>query len=330
MRTKRKLAPRHAPAQRLMQLRGLFLAGNGLTVYDIADRLGITIRSAARYLESLKATGFALFDERQGKRKVWRVAESGRQFTIPLSLSQMTALYLSRQVFDFMKGTGLREDLDDLFRKLQSHLGRRDRAAVRNLDRKLYDVNEAPHLYEGHADHIDDIITALLREERLEVKHESSGGQEKRYLFDPYTLVVYRKGLYLAGFSHAHKEVRTLALDGFRDVRRCRGDNFEYPAGYHPARRYEDAFGIIGGPASDVRIWFSAKVAPFVKRRRWHPNQVIKPGADGGIELSMVVAGTTELLSWVLGFGAEAEVLAPVELRHSVRAAHVEAARLYR
>ena len=319
---------RHAPARRLMQLRSLFVSGQALSVYDIAERLDISVRSATRYLDSLRESGVALYEERQGKRKVWHVVESGRRFSIQLSLSQMIALCLSRQTFDFLKGTGLQDDLDELFNKLQVHLGRKDRAAVRNLDRKLFDVNEAPHIYEGRADHIDDIITALLREERLEVKHESTGGREKRYLFDPYTLVVYRKGLYLAGLSHAHKEVRTLALDSLRDVRRCRGEEFEYPADFHPAKKYEDAFGIIAGPAVTVRIWFSAKVAPFVKRRRWHPKQAIKT-ADGGVELSMVVAGTTELLSWILGFGAEAEVLVPAELREAVSAAHAQAAARY-
>lgn len=312
-----------------MQLRALFAAGEGLTIYDVADRLQISLRSAARYLESLKETGFGLYEERQGKKKVWREVESGRRFSIPLSLPQMIALCLSRQVFDFLKGTGLREDLDDLFDRLQAHLSRKDRVAVRNLDRKLFDVNEAPHRYEGRADHMDDIVTALLREERLEVKHESTRGREKRFLFDPYTLVVYRKGLYLTGRSHTHDEVRTLAVDGFRDVRRCRGEKFEYPDDYVPARFFADTFGLIRGPVVDVRIWFSAKVAPFVKRRRWHPSQSIKPGAEGGLELSMRVAGTTELLSWVLGFGAEAEVLSPPDLRASLREEHLAAGARY-
>lgn len=309
-----------------MQLRALFAAGEALSVYDVADRLQIAVRSAARYLESLKETGFALYEERQGKRKVWRQVESGRRFAVPLSLPQMIALCLSRQTFDFLAGTGFREDLDELFAKLQAHLGRKDRAAVRNLDRKLYDVNEAPHIYEGRADHMDDIVTALLREERLEVTHESSGrGQAKRFLLDPYTLVVYRKGLYLTGRSHAHNEVRTLALDGFRDVRRCRGENFEYPKDYEPSKIFADAFGIIGGPPAKVRIWFSNKVAPYVRRRRWHPTQTLKHVGGGEVELSMNVLGTTEVLSWVLAFGGEAEVLEPSELRGAVLAAHAAA-----
>jgi predicted DNA-binding transcriptional regulator YafY len=43
----------------------------------------------------------------------------------------------------------------------------------------------------------------------------------------------------------------------------------------------------------------------------------------------MEVGGTAELRSWVLSFGAGAEVLEPEALREEVRAELREAARLY-
>jgi predicted DNA-binding transcriptional regulator YafY len=39
-----------------------------------------------------------------------------------------------------------------------------------------------------------------------------------------------------------------------------------------------------------------------------------------GIELTMEVSGTVEVLSWVLGFGDKAEVLEPGALRDQVAA----------
>jgi predicted DNA-binding transcriptional regulator YafY len=71
-----------------------------------------------------------------------------------------------------------------------------------------------------------------------------------------------------------------------------------------------------------VRVWFDDKVARYVRRRMWHPTQRFKrtSGARGGIEMTMEVRGTVEVTSWVLGFGATAEVLEPPELRAAVRA----------
>ena len=70
-------------------------------------------------------------------------------------------------------------------------------------------------------------------------------------------------------------------------------------------------------------------VARYVQRRRWHATQEIKKVA-GGIELTMEVAGTVELTSWVLGFGDKAEVLEPENLREQISAELGRAATRYR
>ena len=77
------------------------------------------------------------------------------------------ALFLSRRVFEFLKGTGFKEDLDDVFARLEATLKRKDFVAARNLDGKVFDANEAPHLYGERLEDVNDITTALVREERL-------------------------------------------------------------------------------------------------------------------------------------------------------------------
>ncbi len=211
---------------------------------------------------------------------------------------------------------------------------------MRNLDRKVFDVNEARHLYEGRIEDVNDIMTALLREDRLRVTHEGVSGGRKTFVLEPYTLLVYKKGLYIAGRSLAHQAIRTFALDGFREVEWRKGDRFEYPADYRPEQLTEGAFGLIRGEPTRVRILFDAKVARYVQRRQWHPTQSFKPtpaaagkrtpAARGGVELTMDVHGTVEVVSWVLGFGDKATVLEPASLRAEVAAEVTRAARNYR
>jgi predicted DNA-binding transcriptional regulator YafY len=83
---------------------------------------------------------------------------------------------------------------------------------------------------------------------------------------------------------------------------------------------------IRGREAARVRIWFDEKVARYVQRRQWHPSQRFRRAA-AGIEMTLDVQGTTELVSWVLGFGDKARVVEPEALRLEVgrelaRAAH--------
>ena len=329
-----KLVPapvaRYAPAARLHQLRALLDGPEGVSIYDVAERFGVNPRTALRYLQALLRAGEPLYEELAGKRKVWRLMPTARRQSITLTTAQMIALFLSRRVFDFLAGTGFKEDLDDVFAKVEATLRRRDFVAVRNLDRKVFDVNEARHLYEGRLEDVNDIMTALLREERLRVTHEGVSGGRKTFVLEPYTLLVYKKGLYLAGRSERHNEVRTFALDGFVEVEWLRGQRFEYPADFRPEQLTEGAFGLIRGKeASRVRVRFDAQVARYVQRRMWHPTQRFRRLRDGGVELTMDVRGTVEVVSWVLGFGGTAEVLEPASLRRAVAEDAARAARRY-
>jgi len=319
---------RYAPAARLHALRAMLDASEGVSIYDVAERFGVAPRTALRYVQALARAGEPLYEEMVGKRKVWRLMPTSRRQSITLTTAQMVALFLSRRVFDFLAGTGFKEDLDDVFAKLEATLRRKDAAAVRNLERKVFDVNEARHLYEGRIEDVNDIMTALLREERLRVRQEGAP-----FVIEPYSLLVYKKGLYLAGRSERHGgEVRTFALDGFREVEWLRGQTFEVPPDWRPEQITEGAFGLIRGKeATRVRVWFDEKVARYVQRRMWHPTQRFRRagGARGGIEMTMEVRGTVEVVSWVLGFGGTAEVLAPPALRAAVAAELADAVKRY-
>lgn len=310
----KKTFGRYSPTRRFEEVRALLNSSGGASIYDISERLGISVRTAIRYLRALEDSGERLYDELEGNRKVWRLMPSAREGLLTLSTSQMVSLFLSRRVFDFLEGTGFKEDLDEIFHQLEAHLKRKDFVAVKNLDRKLFDVNEAPFFYEGRIEDVNDIITALIREERINATHNSVGRGQKEFTLDPYTLLVYKKGLYIAGYSHHHKNVRTFGLDGFRSVDWKKGEKFEYPADFQPAKLVEGSFGLFTGTPTLVRVFFDDKVAKYVKRREWHPSQKIEK-VNGGIILALEVHGTLELMSWVLGFGEKAEILEPESLR---------------
>lgn len=306
----------YAPSARLLAVRAMLNTSSGATVYDVMERCGVSLATAKRYLAALQAAGDPLFEETDGHRRRYRLQPSARVETLTLTTQQMVSLFLGRRVFDFLDGTGFKEDLDDVFEKLGTMLRRKDFVAAQNLDRKLFDVGEAPHRYAGKVEHVDALVTALLREERLDVTYQSPGRPASRFVLSPYTLAVYKKGLYVIGHSDKHQEVRTFSLGGFRRIVWRKGDGFVYPRDYEPQSRFAGSFGIFaGGKPGRVRIRFAKEVAPYVLRRRWHPTQRARDLGDGAVEVSFRVAGLEELKSWVLGFGDRAEVLEPATLR---------------
>ena len=83
----------YAPARRLHELKLLLNNSGGVTVYDIADRLKTSVRTALRYLRALDRAGEPLFEEKDGRRKVWRLKPNARHESITLTMSQMIALF---------------------------------------------------------------------------------------------------------------------------------------------------------------------------------------------------------------------------------------------
>jgi proteasome accessory factor B len=327
---KKKSVDHYSPSRRLHQVRALLNLAGGVSVYDIAERLKVSSRTASRYLSALHLADEPIYEdtETQAPRKVWRLAAGARSNTITMSTQQMFALFLSRRVFDFLAGTGFKDDLDDVFARLEVTLQKKDYVKTRDLELKIYDVNEAPHIYEDRAEDVDDIVTGLIENQRLRVRHDSVGKGKTPFVVDPYTLLIYKKGLYLVCNSHHHGEIRTFALDGFRSTERLKDQRFEYPADYHPTKRFGGNFGLFGGAPQLVRIFFQEKVSRFVRRRQWHPTQKVQK-VPGGIELTMTVAGLVEVASWVLSFGEKAVVLQPESLREQIAGELARAARNY-
>lgn len=321
---------RYETARRLHEVRTLLETSGGASVYDVMDRFGVARITAIRYVKALQAAGEPLYEEVVDGRKVWRLMPTARAGTMRFTASQVVTLFLARRGLEAFEGTGLTADLDELLERMRATLRRRDFALVKDLERKLFDVGEAAYVAHDRVDDVDEVLSALLKSERLEVRHGSVARGERPFVVEPYTLLVYKKGLYLAGHSVHHGAVRTFALDTLRAARWLRGATFVYPADYHPSQLGGGTFGLVGdGPSVDVTIRFDAEVARYVERRRWHPSQQVRRLEGGDVELSMRLGAKKELLSWILGWGERAEVISPPALRDEVTVAVARMAARY-
>ena len=95
---------------------------------------------------------------------------------------------------------------------------------------------------------------------------------------------------------------------------------FEIPEDFDFEAFTRTAFNMIWGETQEVKIRFSASQAPYIRERTWHPRQKIETEPDGSIILTLKVADLGEVKFWLIGFGVEAEVLEPAELRDDVKA----------
>ncbi len=73
-------------------------------------------------------------------------------------------------------------------------------------------------------------------------------------------------------------------------------------------------FGFAGGEPFALRVLFSPLVADFVQERHFSDDEVKTSRADGSLEMACTATSRSEVLSWLLGFGAGARLLEPSDL----------------
>lgn len=140
----------------------------------------------------------------------------------------------------------------------------------------------------------------------------------------PYRILFSRRSWYVIGRSSIHRAVRTFNLGRILHAELI-GAHYVIPQRFNIDRYLGNAWHLIRAKnRHQVVIRFQKQVADNVAEVRWHKTQTTHRNADGTIEFRAVVDGLSEIIWWVLGYGDQAEVLEPPQLREMV-AVHVAA-----
>ncbi len=317
---------------------GLTERPRGWSYASIQDELGIGARTVARYARMLRA---ALLDRDgkplievvpRGEQRFLRLVEHARA---PSSNAyQALSFYFASSVLQFLDGTILKDDMTALWSRFYALLPADVRGRLRHLEQKFYTVPYLVKDYSRCDDVLGDILKCLIDQRTMRIEYDSPWRDDDDaapHLVDPYTLALYRGGLYVLGRSHKHHKPVYLAVERLRSVERLPTPAFAYPAGYSPEKHTDGTFGIVDGPETRVELLIhSAEGAALLKARRIHRTQRFVPRPDGSTLLTMTVRGTAELANWILSLGPHVEVLAPERLRAEIATSLRKAAVRYR
>jgi proteasome accessory factor B len=302
-------------------------AGRFTSSGKLAAAYGVTERTIRRDVEALQEAGFPLYDDRVNGKKVWRLVEGYRQKLVQgFTLSELSALYFSRNMLSFLGGSPFARDLEAAFAKIREALPEKSLPFLARIQ-DLFAARPDPWKdYSKKQDVIAALIDATLHQKQARITYYSEKSRRaKSYDVDPYRLVYYRGGLYLYARAHEYGEVRTFAVERAQKVE-VLDQGFEVPADFDPSEYARSAFGIFGGKPETVELVFPASLAGYIRERNWHESQVLTDEPDGSLRLVLHVAPSFDLKAWVKGFLPNVRVLRPASLRDEI-AREVEASR---
>jgi len=294
----------------------------GVSVDDAARKLGCTVRTIWRDLSTLQNAGFPIYDEKgaDGRRSLWKLEE---QFTlglpVKLTIAETAALLMSRDLLRPTEVGVLGAAVTSAFEKIGRVLSR---DALRLLEQMRETIGVravGPKLQVPAAEHVALIEQALLERRRLDIRYYSmSRDEETRRQVDPYHLTVYEGGVYLVGYCHLRKTERIFSVERVRELK-VLATRFTVRPGFNAQEYLRHTWGIIKGEIVPVKVIFAKSIARYIRDRLWHPTQKFRELSDGRLEMSLRVADTLEVRRWILGYGAQAEVVEPQSLREALR-----------
>jgi predicted DNA-binding transcriptional regulator YafY len=322
-------------------LHRLLVDPRGWRVDSIKRELGIKDRTYRKYRGTLSLHFEHLIDP-SGRWRVEEVQEGEARYLRllpndgpseerPGFLARAVSYWMVRDVFAFAGDSALNEALEGPWADLVQ--GIRDkpfflRHLLRNIDRMLHFVPDAPKDYTGHEATLSTLLAALFYTRRIGFEYASGEGTKwRKQVVCPLTLVMWRSALYLVAAYEPDGKPYLFAVDRMRGVR-SRRDRFEYPDAtvYHPEVLFEGSFGIWQDPdgrPTEVELIFAAKpyLQRYLRERTWHPSQQFEDQDDGRLRLAFTVTSMVEVWPWLRSFGDDVEVISPTEDRSGAKSA---------
>jgi len=249
--------------------------------------------------------------------------------TVNVTEGELLALLVARRALEQYQGTPFHRQLEVAFEKLTG--GLKERISFSPAD-ELSSVS-FKNIGLGKADLVvfNALSAAVLRQHEVEFDYKKPGeGKVSRRRVQPYHLSHRENLWYLVGQDTERAGMRTFALPRITAVRTLNKE-FTRPAGFSPEQFFSSALGVMVGSGNHtVVVRFAPEVADRVRERVWHESQKITDLPDGGIELSVKLGALAEVERWILGWGAQAEVIQPAELRQRILKAAKQLQAIYK
>ncbi|HOP96289.1 MAG TPA: WYL domain-containing protein [Verrucomicrobiota bacterium] len=240
--------------------------------------------------------------------------------TMQITEGELVALVIAEKALEQYRGTNFEKPLLSAIRKMEQSLPDTISLNLADVEQTISFRTRAEPILELQV--FDTLAKAAARRQQLELTYRKPGRRETELrVVDPYHLANINGEWYLFAYDHLRRDIRTFAPSRIQSIRHT-GKTLQRPSSFSVEKRLRDSFGVYSGEGQyRVAIRFNARVADYIREKRWHHSQEIKDLPDGGLELRMRLSGLDEVERWILSWGGNAVALEPRELVELVKAA---------
>lgn len=161
------------------------------------------------------------------------------------------------------------------------------------------------------------IEEAITSNSCLEMEYESLESGKSSRIVEPHFIIFRARAFYFVGYCRTRKSFRTFRMDRVKRIKPT-SELFNPRSDVRPGDYFKGSWEFSKGEPVQIKVRFTGAGARLVSGGRHHPSETIEQIDDRTVIYCVTVNGLDEIMRWILGFGNQAEVLEPEELRQKL------------
>jgi predicted DNA-binding transcriptional regulator YafY len=306
------------PLERMVRIHQALQAGGFPNASTLARDLEVATKTIHRDIEFMRDRLNLPVEFDPAKNGYHYTGEVSAFPTMQITEGELFALVVAEKALQQYRGTSFEKPLLSALKKMEQALPDTISLNLADIGQTISFRTSAEPIVDLKI--FDMLAKAVAQRRQLELSYRKPGqAKPEPRIVDPYHLANINGEWFLFAFDHARKDIRTFVPARIRSVQQT-GLTFERPQKFSLEKRLRDSFGVHAGKGEyTVVIRFNARAADFVREKKWHESQQLRPRKGGGVELELKLSSLAEIERWVLSWGGDAKVLKPRELAEAVR-----------
>jgi predicted DNA-binding transcriptional regulator YafY len=297
---------------RLLHILNLLRSRRNLNAEKLAEECGVTERSIYRDIISLSEANVPIYYDNG-----YRLASDNFLPPLNFDFEEYTCLRLA------LESSPLRQTgrYKDVLKRIRGKVDARLSEIVKQQRRSAVDtthieiaVSQPTAGFEKRFRLLEEAIGA---DRCVDLDYESVSSGRSRRVVEPYFIVFRARAFYFVGFCRERQDFRTFRLDRIVKLQLLE-EQFQRRRDISAHDYFEGSWEVFKGEPVEVVVEFSGAAARVVTSSVHHATEQLEELDSGRVRYSARVSGLAEIKRWIAGFGAEATVISPDELRQDL------------
>lgn len=321
----KKINPDRSRGQNMISLFArLFFSGRAYSLIELADSLECSKQTVIKLIEELEMLNWLELDKTmKSGRRYYQVKRAQLPKTrVALTDEELDTLIMCRAFTGHLLG---RDQFDAAMSALHksSQLLHDTPDDTTDSDARIYGVYRPGAIdYTPYQTQWQTLLEAMEKSLVCEISYKKVLDKKPKVSrIKPLKIFSHRETVYVHAryAKEPGKLFKAAAYDPLLALHRIQqvtltDTPFKKPADYDFEKTFNEHFGVIKQKQFKVKAELTGWAAGFTAERKLSPDQKIRRRKGGKLVIEFTATSEVEVLTWVLGFGAEAKLIEPASL----------------